>query len=124
MAPQVWIAVALMSIMLVVKLALIIYSRWYEQNEYVFGYVGAELQVLAVAIMINLFALYGLNCSIKGGCVVYAWIIVGILVLMLITTMFSEITVYKLWRTNAELCTKAGGKVKFTDNPNEWCVLP
>lgn len=96
MAPQLWIAIVLFTIMLITKISLIIYSRWYEKTQYFMGMVHTELIVLTVAILINLFALYGLNCSIKGGCTVYSYIIIAILIVAMILTMYGDIIGYKM----------------------------
>lgn len=106
MAPQLWIAIVLFTIMLITKLVLITYSSWYESTHYamrdpplsiIIGH-HTELVVLTITVLVNLFALYGLNCSIVGGCTVYSYTIITILVVALVLTMYSDIVAYKTSR--------------------------
>lgn len=123
MAPQVWIAIILMSILFVVKLSLIIFSQWYEETQYPYGSIGEELRVLSLAIVINIFAIYGLNCSIKGGCTVYSWAIAVVLLIAMFMSIFSEIENFKTWQRFAEDCTARGGVVD-TKKQFDMCVMP
>lgn len=118
-APQLLISLVLFSIAFIFKLALIIYSSWYEETQYVYGDVQSELFMLSIAIIINLFALYGLDCSIKGSCVAYSYIITVVIVIAFLLDMYQDITLYKYWTHWAKSCTLAGGKVDFN---NRLCV--
>lgn len=62
-APQLLITLIIFSIAFIFKVLLVVYSKWYEDTQYVFGDIMSELYVLAITILVNLFALYGMSCS-------------------------------------------------------------
>ena len=113
MEPQLWIAIILVSILAIFKLMLIMFSTWYEDDyldrsnnlrknkgKYDTFYgslvIMQELNNYGVVLALNIFALYGLNCALKGGCVAYSYIIVGLLLLSLLTHMSLTIAEYKV----------------------------
>jgi hypothetical protein len=98
MAPQLWIVITLFTILLIAKLLLIARSKWYDNVMKRVGGVEAELFILTIIILINLFAIYGLNCSIKGDCYAYSYIIIAILVITMLLTMYADIINYKHWQ--------------------------
>jgi hypothetical protein len=119
MAPQLLITLVLFSIAFIFKLALIVFSAWYEDSQYAYGNVQSELFMLSIAIVVNLLAMYGLDCSIKGGCVVYVYIVTGIIVWAFLMDMYHQIRYYKYFMRWARRCTLAGGKVDFN---NRLCI--
>jgi hypothetical protein len=128
MAPQVWIAIVLMSIMFFVKFVLITFSNWYQTTQFTYGWVGDELRLLAATIALNVFAIYGLQCTIKGGCTVYSWAIAVILVLLMAENIYAEVVNFTQWKALALDCTRLGGSVVFPDTPHPTlrniCIMP
>lgn len=112
MEPQLWIAIILVSILAIFKLMLIMFSGWYEEWHVLNGggaydengkyivFVGSmlisrELIIYGVVLLVNLFAIYGLNCTLKGGCKAYSYVIIAVLILALLMHMLFSITLYK-----------------------------
>lgn len=92
---QLWIAVSLMVVVFFTKLLLILFSDWYAHTQLRLGSLLAELMIFALAIVLNVLGIYGLRCSLKGGCHVYAWMICAVLGAVFVAQLFTEVIAYK-----------------------------
>lgn len=79
----------------------------------------SELYVLAITILVNLFALYGMSCSLRGNCVAYSYIITFVIIAAFVLDLFNDIAGYKIWYKFAQECSSLGGRV---DMSNRQCV--
>lgn len=119
LAPQLLITLIIFSIAFIFKVSLVVYSKWYEDTQYVFGDIMSELYILAITILVNLFALYGMSCSLKGNCIAYSYIITFVIVVAFVLDLFNDIAGYKIWLKFAQECSSIGGLV---DMNKRLCV--
>ena len=116
---HVWIAIVLLTCVFCTKLLFIVLSRWYNETQ--MTEVAQELMILGVALVVNIFAIYGLHCSVKGGCTTYAWILSGLIGVAFVANIFWEVQSYKSWEQIHDNCILNKGTF---DYDQLTCVMP
>jgi hypothetical protein len=114
MQPQVLVGIVLFSLILLFKLCVMAFSKTYDSIR-----VLNEIPVLMITIALNMFALYGLDCSVKGGCTVFAWVLVAILMILFFWNVLFDIYIFKKWQAFKQFCNKEKGEITYSANSDD-----
>lgn len=109
---QVWIAIILVTFLFATKIVLILHSRWYQTTQMPFDIAG-EIFVLSIAVVVNMFAIYGLQCSIDGGCRGYSITIMVFVVLAFFCGLFLEMAAYNDRAKSIQNCKDTSGRYNW-----------